>query len=389
MKRNVFLLGLVSLFTDLSSQMIYPLIPQFLVDLGANKSVIGMIEGLADATASLFKAVFGRWSDRLGKRKWFVFAGYGLATIAKPFLYVASIWSHVLAVRFADRLGKAARNPARDALIAASVPPQDKGKAFGMHRSMDRIGAFGGPILALIILHFSPENVRLVFLLAVIPALLALGFIPFVKGFSPAPQPRDSQGSSKPALTTSPLANRTFLWFLIVNLVFALGNSSNAFLLLKASETGIAILWLPILWMLYNAVSAIASPIFGSLSDKLGRQGIILMSFLVYALIYLGFAVADQSWHIWTLFGMYGIYYGLSNGVYRAYISDLIPHQQLGSAYGVYTSGIGIVLFPASLMAGVIWDAYGSYWTFVISASLAIMALALFWMTNRKFSQQT
>lgn len=390
MKRNVFLLGMVSLFTDLSSQMIYPLIPQFLVDLGANKAIIGIIEGIADATASLFKAVFGKLSDRLGQRKWFVFAGYGIAALAKPFLYLATVWGHVLAVRFTDRFGKAIRNPARDALIAGSVPSSEKGKAFGFHRSMDKIGAFGGPLLALLILHFSPENVRLVFLLAVIPGLLALGFIPFVKDIQATkPLANLSKEASTSGPASSVLAQPAFRWFLIVNVLFALGNSSNAFLLLKATETGVPILWLPVLWMVYNAISAIASPIFGSLSDRYGRHSIIMLSFLAYAGIYLGFSLAVDTWQIWTLFALYGIYYGLSNGVYRAYISDLIPQEQLGTAYGVFTTGIGLSLFPASLLAGVLWDSYGSSTTFLVSACFAIIALLLFWMSSRKVSQQS
>lgn len=369
MNRNVFLLGMVSLFTDLSSQMIYPLVPQFLTELGASKSIIGIIEGLADATASLFRVVFGRWSDRIGKRKWFVFAGYGVATLAKPFLYLATVWGHVLAVRFMDRLGKAVRNPARDALISASVPAEKRGQAFGRHRAMDKIGAFGGPLIAMGILALSPDNLRLVFLLAVVPGLLALGFIPFVRehAFSP------SQKTSSAPLT----ASAGFRWFLLANLIFSLGNSSNAFLLLKASDTGIAVMWLPVLWMLYNAVSAISSPILGKLSDQVGRRKLIFVSFMVYALLYAGFAVADQAWQIWTLFAAYGIYYGLSNGIYKAYIADLVPQEQLGSAYGLYTTVIGIALFPASLIAGVIWDGYGSGWTFGLSAAFALLALLI------------
>lgn len=370
--RNVLWLGLVSLFTDLSSQMIYPLIPAFLESMGVSKAVIGWVEGVAEATAALFKTVSGWLSDRFGNRKWFVFAGYAFSAIAKPILYFATAWGHVLGVRFADRLGKAVRNPARDALISTSVDPSKKGKAFGFHRAMDRLGAVGGPLIALLILHFSPDNVRLVFLLAGIPALIALVFIPFT---------RDTQAQLAKPTEKAPkekIKSRAFTLFLIANIIFTLGNSSNAFLILKATETGIAILMLPLIWVLYNLVATVASPIFGSLSDKVGRKPVIVASFIFYAGLYVLFAFATQTWQIWALFAAYGVYYGLSKGVFKAYIADLVPPSQRGTAYGIFNTGIGLALLPASLIMGYVWDLFGSQWGFLVSAGFSVLGFLIY-----------
>ena len=370
--RNVISLGFVSLFTDLSSQMIYPLIPEFLVSIGATRAIIGIIEGIAEATASLLRTVFGRLSDRMKRRKLFIFLGYGFSAISKPFLYLANAWTTVLAVKFADRVGKAARTPARDALISTSVDPASKGIAFGFHRAMDRIGAVGGPLLAMLILALSNDNVRLVFLLSVVPGVMALFFIQFTKetAFKDKNVKSEGKGGS--------LRNTSFIIFLISIIVFQLGNSSNAFLLLKARETGLAVTLIPVIWIVYNLVCTVTSPIFGSLSDKIGRKPVIVISFIFYAFIYTLFGFADRVWMVWILFGAYGVYYGLSAGVFRAYIADLVHPENRATAYGVFNTGIGLALFPASLIMGSLWDMFGSKWAFLTAAGLSLLGFLIF-----------
>lgn len=365
------MLGLVSLFTDLSSQMVYPLVPEFLISIGANKAIIGMIEGIAESTASLFRIVFGRLSDKLRKRKLFLVLGYGLSALSKPFLYLANVWTVVLGVRFSDRMGKAIRTPARDTLISTSVNPSEKGKAFGFHRAMDRIGAIGGPLLAILVLSLFNNNVRLVFLLSVIPGVMALFFVRFVKETTIERKPVS-------AVHKHSLRNAPFIIFLISNIVFTLGNSSNAFLILRAREAGLTILMIPVIWIVYNIFCTVSSPVFGSWSDKIGRKPIIIFSFLFYSVIYFFFGIANNLWAIWVLFGAYGIYYGLSAGVFRAYIADLVEPENRATAYGLFNTGIGIALFPASLIMGALWDRFGSKWAFWVSAGFSLLGFTIF-----------
>lgn len=371
-KKNIILLGMVSLFTDLSSQMIYPLIPEFLVSIGAKKAVIGIIEGIAESTASLFRPIFGRLSDKLKKRKLFIYLGYGLSTISKPFLFFASSWPAVLAIKFFERVGKASRTPARDALISTSVSHSEKGKAFGFHRAMDRMGAIGGPLIAMLILIFFEGNVRLVFLLSVVPAIIALFFIKFVKETTP------EKNNAPHIRQKSSLRSAPFIIFLIANIVFSLGNSSNAFLILKAREEGLAIFLIPVIWVVYNIFCSLSSPIFGLLSDRIGRKPIIITSFIYYSAIYFLFALSNSLWSVWVLFGAYGIYYGLSEGVFKAYIADLVSPGKRATAYGLFNTGIGLALFPASIIMGTIWDIYGSKWAFITSALFSLLGFLIF-----------
>jgi len=371
-KKNILLLGVVSLFTDLSSQMIYPLIPEFLVSIGTKKSVIGIIEGIAESTASLFRTVFGRLSDKYKKRKLFILLGYGISAFSKPFLFFANTWIAVLIIKFIERTGKAARTPSRDALISTSIDPSKKGRAFGFHRAMDRIGAIGGPLLALLILYFFDNNIRIVFLFSIIPAVIALFFIKFVKE---TPFIKKSTLGNK---QKNSLRNTPFIIFLVSNIIFSLGNSSNAFLILKAREEGLVVALIPVIWIVYNIFCSISSPLFGTLSDRVGRKPIIIISFIYYSIIYFLFAFSTSLLAVWILFGAYGIYYGLSAGVFRAYIADLVDPNQRATAYGLFNTGIGLALFPASLIMGIMWDSYGSKWAFIISASFSLLGFLIF-----------
>ncbi len=376
-KKNVFYLGMVSLFTDLSSQMIYPLIPEFLISLGASKFIIGIIEGVAESIAAIFRSVFGKWSDKIQKRKIFIYFGYGFSAISKPFLFIAGHWGVVFAVKLADRTGKAMRTPARDALLASSVSSKKKGQAFGFHRAMDRLGAIGGPLLALLVLSRFEGNVRLVFLLSAIPALLALVFILFTKEKS-FQRPQESSSPKESVLKNWPLRI-----FIFANVLFALGNSSNVFLILKAREAGLSIALIPVIWVVYNIFCTISSPIFGTLSDKVGRRPIISISFLFYSLLYFLFGISSELLIIWILFAAYGIYYGLSEGVYRAYIADLVPEENRATAYGIFNTAIGLALFPASLIMGSVWDQYGSQTAFHISALFSLIGFLVFYISSK------
>ena len=372
--RNVVALGLVSLFTDLSSQMVYPLVPELLAGMGAPKTLIGLIEGIAESTASLLRTVFGKWSDRAGERKVFIYIGYGLSAVSRPFLYLASTWPVVLAVRFSDRVGKAIRTPARDALISTSVEPQNKGQAFGFHRGMDRLGAVGGPLLAMFVLYLfrdSDRGFRLVFLFSGIPALLALAFVPFAKetGQTFAKQ----VGPELSGLRTS-----AFVLFLTASIVFTLGNSSNAFLILKAREAGLSVALIPAIWVVYNLSCTLFSPIFGSLSDKVGRVPVIAVSFIYYALVYVLFGLAQSVLTVWILFVAYGVYYGLSDGVCRAYVADIVEPERRATAYGILNTGIGLALVPASIIFGGLWDVFGSQWAFFTSAGFSVLGFLVF-----------
>lgn len=374
--KNIFRLGLVSLFTDLSSQMIYPLVPEFLVTLGASKSLVGLIEGIADGTASLVRLLGGFLSDRFAKRRLFIFVGYGLSTIAKPFLFLAGHWGVVLTVRFLDRVGKGIRTPARDALLSDSMEPCRRGYGFGFHRGMDRLGGAIGPLLAMLVLALTHGNVRAVFLWAVIPAAAAVMIIALVREIAPTAQGvvELTKGHGVPG--------RGFALFILSVAIFTLGNSSNAFLILKAREAGLSAAGIPLIWLTYNMVCSISSPIFGHCSDWIGRKPVIFVSFLVYAAIYAGFGLASELHAVWILFACYGLYYGLSEGVFRAHIADLVEPEKRATAFGLFNAAVGVMLIPASMIFGFLWDRFSSSVAFFAAGGLALFAGVIFLATQ-------
>jgi len=374
-RRNLYFLSFVSLFTDLSTEMIYPLVPGFIRSLGGSNLLVGVIEGIAESTAALGKAVFGWLSDRLRHRKWFVLAGYTVSTISKPFLGIAGNWTQVFALRFAERMGKGLRTPARDALLSQSISKKRRGLGFGFHRAMDNLGAAGGPLLAMLVLYLFKGNVRMVFLLSVIPALIAVFLIFFVREI------RILKRTLAEAKRSGPLSS-SFKWFAAVIVIFTLDNSSNAFLILRASDASITKLMIPILWSLYYLVSALTSPLFGALSDRIGRRTVIFISFLVYAVIYFLFGRFASPLAMWLLFAGYGVYLGLSKGVFRAFIADMVQPERRATAYGIFETAIGLTLLPASLLFGFLWDTFSARLAFSVGAGLALVAAVVFLLTQ-------
>jgi MFS family permease len=367
--RNVYALAAVSFFTDVSSEMIYPLLPVFLTTvLGASAGFVGVIEGAAESTAALLKLASGWWSDRVRKRKVFVVAGYTLASVVRPLIAAAQSATQVLLIRVSDRVGKGLRNSPRDALIADSVDPKLRGRAFGVRSAADNAGALLGPLIAFAILKWGGLSLRTVFWLSAIPGVLAIAVAVF--GVREVAQ-RTSVG--KKTDLKAGLGAR-FWAFLVVIFVFTLGNSTDAFLLLRAKELGVPVAFAPILWALLNGVKSISNVPGGSLSDRIGRRPTLIAGWSVYALVYFLFARATSAWHAWALFAAYGVFFGLTEGTELALIADVAPALRRGSAYGWYYLAIGIGALPASLMFGAVWDHYGSPTAFAMGATLAVVA---------------
>jgi MFS family permease len=369
--RNVIALSAVSFLTDVSSEMIYPLLPVFLTTvLGANASFIGAIEGAAETTAALLKLASGWWSDRVRKRKPLVVLGYGIASVARPLVAIAQTASQVLLVRVADRVGKGIRNAPRDALIAESVDPSIRGRAFGFHRAADHAGGVVGPLIAFAVLTWQLAPLRTVFWLAAIPGLLSLlVVILFVREV-----PRAAQAPAKggPDLT-QPLGAR-FWRVLVVIFLFTLGNSTDAFLLLRASQLGVPVALAPVLWAALHVVKSASSTPGGALSDRIGRRPTLIAGWVLYAAVYFAFARADAAWQAWALFGLYGLYFGLTEGAERALVADLVQPEKRGTAFGWYNLAIGLGALPASILFGYVWDRAGASIAFTMGAGLALAA---------------
>ncbi len=370
---NILIFGLVSFLTDFSSEMIYPLLPVFLTTvLGAGPAFLGVIEGVAESTASLLKLVSGIISDRVGDRKNLVLSGYGISSFSRPLIAAATAPLAVLFIRFADRVGKGIRTSPRDALIADSVDPAHRGKAYGFHRSMDHAGAIVGPLTATLLLAYVARgNLRTVFWLSAIPGVLAVLLIVF-KVREVERKKVSSDGSFLRVLPKGRL--RTYI---IILFTFTLGNSSDAFLLLKAGQLGVRPAVIPLLWAFFHVVKMLASMPFGALSDRLGRRSMIVSGWAVYALTYIGFAFAASELHVWLLFAFYGLFYGLTEGVEKALLVDIAGPGERGVAFGWYNFAIGIGALPASLLFGLIWQAVSPVAAFAFGASLAMVAAIL------------
>ena len=392
---NVWVVTATSFLTDISSEMIVNLIPLFLANvLGVQTGVIGLIEGVAETTSSLLKVFSGWLSDRLGGRKWLTVAGYGLSTIAKPFLYFAVTWEWVLAVRFADRAGKGIRTAPRDALVADSIDQRQRGLAFGLHRAGDTAGAVLGLLIALGIvwavqggnLDLSRSTFQIAVLISIVPAVLAVG----VLAFGARDVPITGERRRPPSLSLRGFDAR-FLGFLAIVVLFTLGNSSDAFLILRAQERGLNVLGVMGMLITFNLVYSLVSGPAGALSDRVGRRRLIVGGWLAYGLIYLGFALAGTAWQVWALYALYGLYYGMAEGAGKALVADLVRPEQRGTAYGVYNAAVGLAAFPASLIAGLLWQGVGGWQGFGPSApflfgaglALAAGALLAWWLPKK------
>ncbi|HCA58711.1 MAG TPA: MFS transporter [Blastocatellia bacterium] len=379
--RNVFALSLVSLLNDTSSEIIYPVLPAFLfLALGASPFAIGLIEGLAESAASILKLFSGYLSDKFNKRKLPVFLGYSLAAVTRPLLAFVTAWPQVLVVRAADRVGKGIRGAPRDALLAADVEPEWRGLAFGFNRAADHLGAVIGPVIAFLLLSYialdaaepTVREYQQVFLFASIPVVLGLFVIVF---FVREDGARDI-GAEPPTLSLKGF-DGSFKRYLLIVALFTLSNSTDAFLLLRAEQAGIAPILLPFLWMALHFSKVVFSLLGGDLSDRFGRRSLIAGGWVVYALVYLGFAFIDSAWQAWALFIIYGAYFGLSEGAEKALVADMVEPEKRGTAYGLFNLAFGITVLPASLMFGFLWYQFNAETAFITSAVISLAAVVL------------
>ncbi|HET7460789.1 MAG TPA: MFS transporter [Longimicrobium sp.] len=382
LRGNVLWLSIVSLLNDAASEMIYPLLPLFLTGvLGAGPAFLGVIEGVADAASSLLKLASGVIADRFGRRRRLVAWGYGIAAVGRPLIALVTAAWHVLAIRFADRVGKGLRTAPRDALLAESVPPELRGTAFGIHRAADHAGAVVGPLLASALLLLWPGNLRRVFGLALIPGLITLAVVLW-KVHDPAPPtatPRHAGGDDRaPLLPRISALGSVFPRYLGVVVLFALGNSSDAFLLLRARDLGVAVALIPLLWAALHVSKMAWSIIGGRLSDRVGPRTAIIAGWLVYAAVYAGFAAASAEWHAWALFVVYGLFFGLTEAPEKALVAALAPPGLRGSAFGWYHAAVGVAALFASILFGIVWKVYGGPAAFLMGAGIALGSAVLF-----------
>jgi MFS family permease len=386
--RNIWAVTIASFFTDVSSEMIFNLVPLYLANvLGVGTAIIGLIDGIAETTASLMKVYTGSLSDKLGQRKWLAVAGYALSTISKPFLFIAGSWEAVLGVRFSDRLGKGIRTAPRDALVADSIDEKQRGLAFGVHRAGDTAGAFLGLGFAALIVWLTEANgidltrhtFQIAVLISIVPAILGVLVLMGMASEVPMKTKRTSALPSFEGLDTR------FKLFLFVVVLFTLGNSSDSFIILLGQNRGLDIVQIMLMLMTFNFIYASLSGPLGAWSDKIGRRRLIIGGWIAYGLVYLGLALSKAGWHVWVLYALYGIYYAATDGVGRALVADFVPVERRGTAYGLYNAAIGIAVLPASVIAGLLWQGIGT-WTgfgasapFYFGAVLALLAGVLFW----------
>jgi MFS family permease len=388
---NVLWLSMVSLLNDTASEMIYPLLPLFLLNvLGASHVALGGIEGAAESASSLLKLASGWISDRFRRRKPLVIAGYGIAAVVRPLIAVVSAAWQIMPIRLADRVGKGIRGAPRDALLVESVPVSMRGRAFGIHRAADHAGAVLGPLLGFVLLGVIAGNFRPVFALAIIPGVISvivLIFFVHERGMT-AQDARAQPGAGQPGVEAAAhreqnpddhgrVMHGTFARFLLVLIIFTLGNASDAFLIVRADDLGIPLGVVPLLWGVHHVSKMVWSVPGGSLADRFGPRPAIIAGWAVYALIYAGFAFASEAWHIWALFVGYGLFYGLTEAPEKAMVAALAPARRRGSAFGAYHAAIGIAALPASVIFGAIWSRWGAQAAFLTGAITALVASLL------------
>lgn len=372
--RNVKILGGVSLFNDVASEAVFPLLPSFLLALSGTPFLLGFIEGTADSVASILKLWSGGWSDRAGKRKEFVLFGYALSAIVRPLLYVIVAPWQLLLIRVSERIGKGVRTSPRDAMIADSTDPSIRGRAFGFHRAMDHLGAAIGPLLAAGFLLIWPDQIRTLFLLTLLPGLLVVALLIF--GLCEPPSGKPTTTKSPPRLTLQPF-DRNFRLYLLSLVVFTLGNSSDAFLLVRAKELGVPTWQLPLVWCAFHIAKSTGNLLLGRAVDRFGPRPFLFLGWLVYAGIYLAFAVATTAAEVWFFFLLYALFYGLTEPSEKTLVANLAGSERKGLAYGWYNFAIGIATLPANLIFGALYEHWGALAAFGWGAAQALMAVAL------------
>jgi MFS family permease len=374
LRGNVLWLSVASFLNDAASEMIYPLLPLFLTGtLGAGAAFVGLIEGAAESASSLLKLASGWLADRTGRRKPLTVWGYGIASVARPLIALVTAAWQVLAIRLLDRVGKGLRTAPRDALLAESIPEERRGAAFGLHRAADHAGAVAGPLIASALLLALGGDLQTVFALAIVPGLLTVAVVAWkVRETAPAARPQaESVAPPLPRLRElGPVLPR----YLGVLALFTLGNASDAFLLLRASQAGVATPLIPLLWGALHVSKAGWSVWGGRWSDRVGARRAIIAGWLVYAAVYAGFAFVTAEWQVWALFLVYGLFFGLTEGPEKALVARLAPAGLRGSAFGAYHAAIGLAALPASIVFGVVWQAFDARAAFLMGAALALAA---------------
>ncbi len=386
MHSNIFFLGLTSLLNDISSELIFTLLPLFLTNiLGVSTVIVGLIGGISGSADSLFRIWSGWYSDKIGKRKSLAVLGYAMSTVVKPFMYVAMSWGAVIGIRFADRVGKGIRNAPRDALVADSASQKERGKAFGLQRAMDTSGAVIGLAAAALIIYLVQGDAadlelptyHWMVIIGIIPGILGTLVILFL--VHEAKRKKIEVNKDGVGVKAAGGLSTRFKIYLAILGVFTLGNTSDFFVILRAQNLGNSLIYVALILVMFNIVYAVAAVPAGTLSDRLGRRGLIIVGWLIYAVVYLGFAIAKAPWHIWLLFAVYGIYYGIVEGVSRAFVADLVPIEKRGTAFGWYNGILSIALLPASLIAGWMWSAISPAATFYFGAGMAFIAAIGIW----------
>jgi MFS family permease len=369
--RNILFTGLTSFLTDTSVKMIYSVMPMFLMSIGASKASLGLIEGVAESTASLIKALSGFWSDKIGKNKPFMLVGYAISALILPLYAFVVSPMHVLILRFAERFGKGIRTAPRDSLIAGSVTNNETGRSFGLQKAMDNSGAIVGPLLAFAFLTLFPGDYRFIFMVAAIPAFLGIFVIIF--GIK---EVMKSKTELIHKFRFRDFPKRYYL-FLGIIFIFTLGNSTDALLLVKANEAGIKVSFIPLVYLVTNSVAVIAAIPLGTLSDRVGKEKILIAGFFIYALVYYWFGRTSDTAAITLLFALYGLYSAATDGIQKAFVTDIIDRNKKGTGLGIYNAILGITLLPASIIAGLLYDNAGSASPFYFGASMAFLAFLL------------
>jgi Sugar phosphate permease len=369
--RNILFTGITSFLTDTSVKMIYSVMPMFLLSIGASKTSLSLIEGIAESTASLVKALSGFWSDKIGKNKPFMIIGYGLSALIIPLYTFVVSPIQVLILRFIERFGKGIRTAPRDSLIASSVTKGETGKSFGLQKAMDNSGAIVGPLIAFALLSFSPGNFRIIFLLAGIPGIL--GILVLIFGI------KEAKKNKTDLLTQFHLRDfsKRFYFFLVIIFIFTLGNSTDALLMVKANEVGVKVAFIPLVYLITSIVAVLLAIPLGSLSDRIGKEKLLVAGFLIYAVVYYGFGATGSIRTIVMLFALYGLYSASTDGIQKALVSDITDNNKKGTGLGIYNGLLGVTLLPASLIAGLLYDKVNSSVPFYFGAITALISAVL------------